>query len=154
LRANIRAQLESVRGWQDFLRARITLNLEELVNPSTREQLGELPSRIHLRGDAVPLDYEVRNGQGIARLRLREGQAKRLRIDELPRLDRPLVFAVQRGRHPPILADSIPDLQALLQRPAHASDDEEHNRSHRGGRRHHGGRHHGHRRGRGNRPRR
>jgi len=154
LRANIRAQLESVRGWQDFLRARITLNLEELVNPSTREQLGELPSRIHLRGDAVPLDYEVRNGQGIARVRLREGQAKRLRIDELPRLDRPLVFAVQRGRHPPILADSIPDLQALLQRPAHASDDEEHNRSHRGGRRHHGGRHHGHRRGRGNRPRR
>src|SRR3954463_1052184 len=149
LRANIRAQLDSVRGWQDFLRARITLNLEELVNPSTREELGELPSRIHLRGDAVPLDYEVRNGQGIARVRLREGQAKRLRIDELPRLDRPLVFAVQRGRHPPILADSIPDLQALLQRPAHASDDEEHNRPHRGGRRDHGGRHR-HRRGRGN----
>src|SRR3954462_1076191 len=82
LRANIRAQLESVRGWQDFLRARITLNLEELVNASTREQLGELPSRIHLRGDAVPLDYEIRNGQGIARACLREGQAKRLRADE------------------------------------------------------------------------
>ncbi|HVQ47659.1 MAG TPA: hypothetical protein VMS62_12560, partial [Gemmatimonadales bacterium] len=67
-----------------------------------------------------------------------------------PRLDRPLVFAVQRGRHPPILADSIPDLQALLRRPAHASDDEEPNRPHRGGRRDQGGRHRGHRRGRGN----
>ncbi len=150
LRANIRSQLESVRGWQDFLRARITLDVDELVNPSTRAQLGELPSRIHLRGDAVPLDYEVRNGQGIARVRLREGQAKRLRTDELPRLDRPLVFAVQRGRHPPILADSIPDLQALLQRPLHASDDEGHDRTHRGERRDHGGRHRGHRRGRGN----
>ncbi|MFL5512116.1 MAG: DEAD/DEAH box helicase [Gemmatimonadales bacterium] len=150
LRANIRSQLESVRGWQDFLRARITLNVDELVNPSTREQLGELPSRIHLRGDAVPLDYEVRNGQGIARVRLREGQAKRLRTDELPRLDRPLVFAVQRGRHAPILADSIPDLQALLRRPAQTSDDEEPNRPHRGGRQDHGGRHRGHRRGRGN----
>jgi ATP-dependent helicase HrpA len=150
LRANIRSQLDSVRGWQDFLRARITLDVDELVNPSIRAQLGELPNRIHLRGDAVPLDYEVRNGQGIARVRLREGQAKRLRTDELPRLDRPLVFAVQRGRHPPILADSIPDLQALLQRPLHASDDEGHDRPHRGGRRDHGGRHRGHRRGRGN----
>jgi len=150
LRANLRSQLELVRGWQDFLRARIMLHVDQLVDPSARERLGELPGRIHLRGDAVPLDYEVRNGQGIARVRLREGQAKRLRTDELPRLDRPLVFAVQRGRHPPILADSIPDLQALLRRPAHASDDEEPNRPHRGGRRDQGGRHRGHRRGRGN----
>jgi ATP-dependent RNA helicase HrpA len=150
LQANIRSQLESVRGWQDFLRARITLNLDQLVDPSTRQRLGELPGRIHLRGDAVPLDYEVRNGQGIARVRLREGQAKRLRTDELPRLDRPLAFAVQRGRHPPILADSVPDLQALLRRPARAADEEEPNRPHRGGRRDHAGRHRGHRRGRGN----
>ena len=76
VRANIRSQLESVRGWQDFLRARIALNQDQLVDASTRERLGELPGRIHLRGDAVPLDYEVRNGQGIARVRLREGQAK------------------------------------------------------------------------------
>jgi ATP-dependent helicase HrpA len=150
LQANIRSQLESVRGWQDFLRARITLNLDQLVDASTRERLGKLPGRIHLRGDAVPLDYEVRNGQGIARVRLREGQAKRLRTDELPRLDRPLVFAVQRGRHPPILADSVPDLQALLRRPARTFDEEEPNHPHRGGRRDHGGRHRGHRRGRGN----
>jgi hypothetical protein len=47
---------------------------------------------------------------------LREGQAKRLRADEIERLDRPLRFAVQRGRHPPLLADSISDLQALLRR--------------------------------------
>jgi hypothetical protein len=155
VRGKIRSQLESVRGWQDFLRSRIGLNQDELVDLSTREQLGELPGRIHLRGDAVPLDYEVRNGQGIARVRLREGQAKRLRADELPRLDRPLVFAVQRGRHPPILADSIPDLQALLRRSGQAPDEEEQTRPHRGGRHDHGGRHRSHRRGRRNhRPRR
>jgi ATP-dependent helicase HrpA len=155
VRAKIRSQLESVRGWQDFLRARIALNQDELVDLSTREQLGELPGRIHLRGDAVRLDYEVRNGQGIARVRLREGQAKRLRADELPPLDRPLVFAVQRGRHPPILADSIPDLQALLRRSGQARDQEEQTRPHQGGRHDHGGRHRSHRRGRRNhRPRR
>jgi hypothetical protein len=85
---------------------------------------------------------------------LREGQAKRLRADELPRLDRPLVFAVQRGRHPPILADSIPDLQALLRRSPRGPEEEEHARPHRGGRRDHGGRHGAQRRGRRNhRPR-
>jgi hypothetical protein len=49
-------------------------------------------------------------------VRLREGQAKRLRADDLPPLDRPLRFAVQRGRHAPLLADTIPALQALLKR--------------------------------------
>ena len=64
----------------------------------------------------MPLDYEVEGGVGVARVRLREGQAKRLRPDELPPLDRPLRFAVQRGTHPPIQADTIPALQSLLQR--------------------------------------
>ena len=46
-----------------------------------------------LRGDAVPLDYELADGQGVARVRLREGQARRLRDGDLPPLDRPLRFA-------------------------------------------------------------
>jgi hypothetical protein len=155
LRAQIRAPLESVRGWEEFLRTRITLNPDDLVEPAIRLQLEQLPGRVQLRGDAVPLDYELQNGEGIARVRLREGQAKRLRPDELPRLDRPLRFAVQRGRHAPLLADTIPDLQAMLRRPSKVSEPEEHSRPSGGRRRGHQGGHGHNRRGRrNNRPRR
>jgi hypothetical protein len=116
LRVRIRQQLEVVTSWEDFLRTRIVLDPGELVDTHTRGRLEALPGRLHLRGDAVPLDYEVEAGIGVARVRLREGQAKRLRQGELPPLDRPLRFAVQRGRHPPILADTIQALQAKLKR--------------------------------------
>jgi hypothetical protein len=83
----------------------------------------------------VPLDYELADGQGIARVRLREGQAKRLREGDLPPLDRPLRFAVPRGRHEPILADTIPDLQAELRRaPRAPRRDDEDERPRRGSR--------------------
>jgi ATP-dependent helicase HrpA len=125
IRTLVRLQLEGVTSWDDFLRTRIVLVPAELVEAATRERLEALPASLHVRGDAVPLDYEIQNGEGIARVRLREGQAKRLRPDELPKLDRPLRFAVQRGRHPPILADTIPALQASLRRApkTHADED-------------------------------
>jgi hypothetical protein len=89
-----------------------------------------------IRGDAVPIDYELAGGEGIARVRLREGQARRLRSDEVPPLDRPIRFAVQRGRHAPILADSVAELQALLRRaPRQDSEDDERGRRHRSSRR-------------------
>src|SRR5215210_4033900 len=138
LRRQIRDQLDSVRSWEEFLRTRIVLNPDNLVDEETRLRLEGLPGRLQLRGDAVPLDYEVQNGEAVARVRLREGQAKRLRADELPRLDRPLRFAVQRGGHPPLKADTISDLQALLRRSPKASDqDESFSPPHRGGRRDH-----------------
>jgi ATP-dependent helicase HrpA len=151
LRARIRQQLEGVTSWDDFLRTHIVLDPTSLVDSGTRERLEALPGRLHVRGDAVPLDYEIQGGEGVARVRLREGQAKRLRPDELPRLDRPLRFAVQRGRHPPLLADSIPALQAMLRRgPKTHAEEDSGPYGHAGrGRRHR----HGHRAGRGGRPR-
>jgi hypothetical protein len=151
LRARIRQQLEGVTSWDDFLRTHIVLDPAILVDSATRERLEALPGRLHVRGDAVPLDYEIQGGEGIARVRLREGQAKRLRPDELPRLDRPLRFAVQRGRHPPLLADTIPALQAMLRRgPKTHAEEDSGPYGHAGrGRRHR----HGHRAGRGGRPR-
>jgi hypothetical protein len=138
LRATIRQQLERVTSWDDFHRTRIGLDPAELVDPATRQQLEALPGRLHVRGDAVPLDYEIQGGEGVARVRLREGQAKRLRPDELPRLDRPLRFAVQRGRHPPLLADTVPALHALLRRaPQSHAEEEFGSRRDGGGRRHH-----------------
>jgi hypothetical protein len=124
LRDRVRAQLESVTGWEDFQRARVALDPAELVDAATRERLDALPSMVRVRGDAAPLDYEVQDGEGVARVRLREGQAKRLRADEIPPLDRPLRFAVQRGRHPPIQADTVPALQALLRRAPKPTRDE------------------------------
>jgi hypothetical protein len=151
LRIRIRQQL-GVTSWDDFLRTRIALDPTGLVDSATRERLEALPGRLHLRGDAVPLDYEVEDGAGVARVRLREGQAKRLRQDELPRLDRPLRFAVQRGRHPPILADSVPTLQALLKRVPRSEPETPESYPDGGGRkrhrRRHGGRHGGKPRGR------
>jgi hypothetical protein len=116
LRVRIRQQLEEVSDWEGFLGTRIVLDARALIDDATRERLEALPGRLHLRGDAVPLDYEVESGVGVARVRLREGQARRLRADELPPLDRPLRFAVQRGSHPPIHADTIPALQSALKR--------------------------------------
>jgi ATP-dependent helicase HrpA len=123
LRATLRAQLDRVSSWEEFLSRRLGLDAAELVDAATRERLESLPERLHVRGDAVPLEYEIQNGEGVARVRLREGQAKRLRPDELPRLDRPLRFAVQRGRHPPLLADTIPALHHLLRRSRRDADE-------------------------------
>jgi hypothetical protein len=81
----------------------------------------------------VPIDYELAGGEGIARIRLREGQARRLRGDEVPPLDRPVRFAVQRGRHAPLLADSVAELETLLRRaPRHDGDDDRGGRPRRG----------------------
>jgi ATP-dependent helicase HrpA len=125
LRARIRAQLDGVESWDDFQRTRLALDPTALVDPETRARLEALPGMVRLRGDAAPVDYELQNGEAVARVRLREGQAKRLRPDEVPALDRPVRFAVQRGRHPPVLADTVTELQALLRKaPRHGREDD------------------------------
>ena len=116
LRNRIRAQLDGVRSWEDFQHTRVPLEPAELVDEAARQRLEALPGMIRIRGDAAPLEYELEQGEPVARVRLREGQARRLRADDLPPLDRPVRFAVQRGRHAPLLADSLPALQALLKR--------------------------------------
>jgi hypothetical protein len=121
IRTGLGEQLATARSWDDFQRTRIALDPAELVDQPTRQRLDALPGMVRLRGDAAPLEYELQHGEGVARVRLREGQAKRLRADEVPVLDRPIRFSVQRGRHPPILADTISDLQALLRRAPKAS---------------------------------
>ena len=126
LRRRIRVQLDAVDGWDEFLRTRLVVEPTDLVDEATRERLDALPAMARLRGDAVPLDYELDGGQGIVRVRLRQGQAKRLRENDLPVLDRPLRFAVVRGRHPPVLAESVAELQTQLRRlPSHAHDDQD-----------------------------
>jgi ATP-dependent helicase HrpA len=132
--ARVRAQLDQATGWEDFQRTRVVLEPDTLIAPATRARLDALPGMVRIRGDAVPIDYELAGGEGIARVRLREGQARRLRSDEIPSLDRPVRFAVQRGQHAPLLSDTVADLQALLRRTPRQERDGEGGGRPRGGR--------------------
>jgi len=118
VRRLIRAELEAggVNSWETFIRCRVQLDAPAVVDPGTVEQLESLPSSARVKGDAVPLDYEIRDGRGVVRMTLREGQARRLRTGEVPPLDRPIIFAARRGSHPPLVGATLGELQALLQR--------------------------------------
>jgi ATP-dependent helicase HrpA len=54
---------------------------------------------------------------GVARLRLPEKMARTLHESELPKLDRPLRFAVHRGARGSLRAATLDELQELLERP-------------------------------------
>jgi hypothetical protein len=127
--------LAKVRSWQEFMETTLSLDPETLVPETERLKLDALPSMIRLYGDGVPIDYEVSEEAGYARLRLREGQARRLVEADVPALDRPVRFAVVQGRGAPLLADSLADLQrqlaAAARRPAH--DDARRRPARRGG---------------------
>lgn len=117
LRTLLRGQLEAVESWAGFLATPLRLELEGMIAADERAALEALPSAVRLRGDAVPLDYEIAAGEPVVRLRLREGQARRLTLQEIPPLDRPVRFAVVRGDDPPLLADTLPELVAELRKP-------------------------------------
>lgn len=107
-------QVAPVASWEAFLRTRITLEIDDLVAVAERERLDSLPQSLALFGDRVTIDYAVEGGRGVARLHLKEGQARRLREGDLPPFDRPLRFTVLRGKREAARADSISDLRRQL----------------------------------------
>jgi hypothetical protein len=118
------AQLAGVGSWREFLERRLHLESVELVDPAERDRLLALPNAVRVLGDTVAVEYEIEPGVGaVVRLRLREGQARRLQPRDVPPLDRPVRFAVVRGNHPPLLADSPGGLREVLARegPRHGS---------------------------------
>lgn len=108
------AQIAHVTSWDQFIGARLSLDVDAAVPEAVRTRLDALPASVHLYGDNVAIDYEVEQGTGVARLRLREGQARRLRERDLPPFDRPLRFTVVRGKRDAVRADSIADLGRKL----------------------------------------
>lgn len=114
VRQRLEAQFGGVTSWESFLQTPVELNAEELVPGSERERLLALPSSVRIYGDAAPIRYEVRDGQGVARLELREGQARRLTGTDVPVLDRPLYFSVIRGNRPALEAATLDALRAAL----------------------------------------
>jgi uncharacterized membrane protein YgcG len=140
----LKEQLARVTSWEDFINTRLALDVEGVILEGERRALDALPDSVHIYGDRVPVDYEIESGAGVARLRLREGQARRLQPRDLPPLDRPIRFTVLRGKREAVRADSLDDLRRQLsglsrgeqQRLARAGG----GRGGRGGRGGHGGR--------------
>ncbi len=91
------AQVGDVTSWDDFQSTDVHLDSDALIDAETRARLDALPVSLRLHGDAIPLVYELEQGTPIVRLHLREGQARRLRAEEVPVLDRPVHFAVRSG---------------------------------------------------------
>ena len=101
-------------SWDDFVNTRLVLDVDAVIPQSLRHELDALPASIHVYGDRVPVDYEVEQGAGVIRLRLKEGQARRLQPRDLPPLDRPVRFTVLRGKREAVRADTLEDLRHQL----------------------------------------
>jgi hypothetical protein len=114
VRQLVRTQLDHVTGWRSFLATPVNLDAESLVERGVRRRLNALPSKVRVRGDAVPIGYDVEGGAAIARLQLREGQARRLQESDLPDVGRPIWFTVVRGQQPAVRAQSLPELRIKL----------------------------------------
>jgi len=108
----------TARSWQEFLDQRLALDVEAIVPAPVRAELEALPASVHLFGDRMPLEYEVEPAGGVLRLRLKEGQARRLRASDLASLhlplEWPLRFTVVRGKRDTWRADTLADLQHQL----------------------------------------
>ncbi len=109
------SQIAHVNSWDDFIAARIILDPEAAIPEDERRRLDALPSSVSLYGDRVPVDYDVEQGVGgVIRLRLKEGQARRLHPRDLPNFDRPVRFTVTRGKHDAVRANSLDELRKGL----------------------------------------
>jgi hypothetical protein len=114
VRAALAAQLMGVRSWRGFLATPVALDPTGLVPEGDRSRLAALPAGARVLGDMIPIRYEVTPEGGIARLELREGQARRVTAADLPRLDRPLHFSVVRGSRESLQAATLEELRAVL----------------------------------------
>jgi hypothetical protein len=104
-----------VNSWDAFVAARIALDPDAAIPESERQRLDALPSSVFIYGDRVPVDYDVEQGVGgVIRLRLKEGQARRLQPRDLPPFDRPVRYTVTRGKHDAVRANSLEELRTGL----------------------------------------
>jgi len=117
IRAALGRRLQDLRRFDDFLRADLALDVRDFVTTERRRALEALPSSVTLAGEQCPLDYEVENGVAAVRVRLKERIARTLQEHELPKLDRPLVFSVARGRNTAVRASSVAELRRTLSAP-------------------------------------
>ena len=114
IRGALGRRLASLHRFEDFQRADMALEIDEFVAPERRKALEALPSAVTIAGESCPLDYEIENGVGTVRVRLKERLARTLRDADLPRLDRPLTFTVLRGGRVAVQAGTLVELRRSL----------------------------------------
>ncbi|HZS58597.1 MAG TPA: hypothetical protein VFA43_04960, partial [Gemmatimonadaceae bacterium] len=88
-----------------------------VLAPDARHAYDHLPNETMIRGQSVPIEYDVQDSMGIVRLRLPAKMARSLTEAEIPELDRPVRFTVVRGQQSAIHADTLDELQDLLAEP-------------------------------------
>ena len=101
----------------EFRNAKLQIDIADYLSDAERAQFWELPSEATIGDFRVPIEYDIEDGAGIARLELPEKLARDLNEDDLPRLDRPLRFVVSRGSRGSVGADTLSELQRNLQGP-------------------------------------
>ena len=114
LAAELSRQVAQVHDWDGFIATRFALDPDATISPAERSYLEALPDAIRLYGDLAALDYEVEQGIGVVRLRLREGQARRLQQRDIPTLDRPVRLTVVRGKRAAVRADTLEEMRRQL----------------------------------------
>ena len=133
LTAMYEAALAGVNSLDDLRSAQLHLELDSLVPPDVRARYLALPNTVMVRDREVEIDYDVEeregNRTGVARLRLPEKLARTLSEDELPVLDRGVRFVVPRGQRGSVRADTLEQLQELLDRPWTDEEVERHERA-------------------------
>jgi hypothetical protein len=114
-------ELAGATSLAEFRALPLKFNPSEFVPPQERLRLMQLPSVVYIREREVPLHYEIEETpegpRGVVRLHLQEKLARTLVQEELPKLDRPLRFAVGRGPRGTVKADTLEDAQEELNRP-------------------------------------
>lgn len=114
VRRVVAAQLDGVASWSDFMKRRLELDPADHIELGQRVALDQLPATVRLFGDTTAIEYDIDRGQGVIRLRLRDGQARRMTEDDVPAFDRPVRFQVLRGEDSPIEAETLAMLKGLL----------------------------------------
>jgi hypothetical protein len=113
--------LKGVHSLADFRTAPLSIDFDAIVLPDVRAKWLALPDTVVVRGREVPIDYDVEdsegNPRGVARLRLPVKLARTLSEEELPPLDRPIRFTVLRGPRGAVRANTLEELQEILDRP-------------------------------------
>lgn len=116
------AQLGEVLDLNGFRHASLRFDPDAFVPAGARARYMALPGAVEIRDRAVPMRYDVEedadgSARGVVRLQVPEKIARSLVVEELPRLDRPVRFSVSRGQRGTVKADSLEELQDLLDLP-------------------------------------
>ena len=99
----------------------LAVDLEAMSPRAARATYDSLPARVSVRDRDVEIGYDVEEVDGapvgVARLQLPEKVARSLTESEVPALDRPVRFVVYRGQRGQVRAQTLDELQTLLDAP-------------------------------------